>query len=105
MIHVEVAIVGFVTFCTNVVQPSEQRFELVKILESLNIGRLNRRFRFWPASGIFLSGVVRRSIFDVCTGGCIVEKLVIRLSGILGYNRRSLCHSGRTEIPAEYRRS
>jgi len=102
---VPIAIVGFVTFCTNVVQPSEQGFELVEILESLNIRRLNCRFHFWPASGFFLSGVSRRSIFDVCAGGCIIDRLVIRLSGILGHNRRSLCHSGRTEIPAEYRRS
>jgi putative lipase involved disintegration of autophagic bodies len=27
--------------------------------------------------------------------------LVIRLSGILGYNRRSLCHTGRTKFPTE----
>ena len=97
----QIAIVGLVTFCTNVVQPSEQGFELVEILKSLNDRTAQLRFRFWPASGIFLSGVVRRSIFDVCTGGCIVEKLVIRLSGILGYNRRSLCHTGRPKFPTE----
>ena len=55
----QITIVGFVTFCTNVVQPSEQRLKLVEILKSLNIGRLNCRFRFWPASGLFLSGVSR----------------------------------------------
>jgi hypothetical protein len=99
---VQVAIVSLVVFCTNLVQPSKQGFELVKILKSLNIGRFSGRLRFWLASGFLRSGASRRSIFDVCTGGCIIDRLVIRLSGILCHNRRSQCHSGRTESPTEH---
>ncbi len=75
--------VSLVAFCTHFVQPSEQGFELVEIIEPLNIGRFSCRHRFGPASGFLLSVVSQRSIFDVCTGGCIIERFVIRLSGIL----------------------
>jgi len=39
-----------IEFCTNLVQPSEERLELVKILESLQIGRLNRRLWLPPST-------------------------------------------------------
>jgi len=42
------------------VQPSEERLELVKILESLQIGRLNRRLWFPPATRFAVSVASRR---------------------------------------------
>ena len=99
-IYVEVAISSGIAFCIDFVQPSEEWLELVKILESLQIGRLNRGLWLPPATSVVIRCfrcccVSLRSIFQDCNDCCITIRSLIRLSGIFCHNRRSQCHSGR----------
>jgi len=89
LIHVKIAIPYGITFCADFVQPSKERLELVKILESLKIRRLNRGLWFPPATSFGIRVVGRRvvgrrvvgrrvvsprSVVRLCTDCCIVIK-------------------------------
>jgi len=79
LIHVENAIPGGITFCNKFVQLAEQRLELVKILESLEISRLNRRLWFPPATRI---AVGIRRLFAMRSTGLWVHRQIELFAGV-----------------------